>query len=35
MNADSIKQIIFLTRPWQVYFHIELARRLRESLKAI
>lgn len=32
MNVDSIKQILFLTRPWQVYFHIELARRLREEL---
>ena len=32
MNNKHINQIIFLTRPWQVLFHLELAKSLREKL---
>jgi hypothetical protein len=32
MNDKSLNQILFLTRPWQVLFHIELAKSLREKL---
>ncbi len=32
MNINSVKQILFLTRPWQVLFHIELAKSLRKKL---
>jgi len=32
MTPYSIKQILFLTRPWQVDFHMELARNLRDRL---
>lgn len=32
MNNKYINQILFLTRPWQVLFHIELAKSLREKL---
>jgi len=31
MTRYPIKQLLFLTRPWQVHFHIELAKRLREG----
>lgn len=30
MNGKHMKQILFFTRPWQVAFHLELAKRLRE-----
>jgi hypothetical protein len=32
VNDKSIKQILFLTRPWLVLFHIELAKTLRAEL---
>jgi len=32
MNDKSLNQILFLTRPWQVLFHLELAKSLRTKL---
>lgn len=32
MNEKSISQILFLTRPWQVLFHIKLAKNLSAKL---
>lgn len=35
MNISSVKQILFLTRPWQVLFHIELAKSLLNELGCV
>jgi hypothetical protein len=32
VKISNIKQILFFTRPWQVSFHLELAKRLKEKL---
>ncbi len=32
MTSQSVRQILFLTRPWQVLFHVELAKSLKEKL---
>lgn len=32
MKLESIKQILFLTRPWQVDFHVELAKSLTSRI---
>jgi len=32
MNLESVKQILFLTRPWQVDFHMALAKSLRKKI---